>query len=168
LYYWSDGNRLYFASEIKALLRVPGIPRELDASSLNQYLTFLWVPGGRTLLKNIRKVEPGHYLLWTRTGVTTHRWFSLAYEPDYSVGEADWLEQVDATFMRTTRRQMVSEVPLGAFLSGGADSSAITACMRRCFPEREIRCYTVEMDGADIAREGFADDLPYARRVADH
>src|SRR5690606_34613566 len=63
LYYWADGERLHFASEIKALLRVPGIPRELDAPSLNQYLTFLWVPGGRTLLKNIRKVEPGHYLL---------------------------------------------------------------------------------------------------------
>jgi asparagine synthase (glutamine-hydrolysing) len=167
LYYWRSGDGLFFASEIKALLRIPEVPRELNREAVPHYLTFLWVPGQETMLKAIRKLEPGHYLVWRDGQVTEKRWFSLAYEPDESVTEEEWIERIHDTFMRTTRRQMVSDVPLGAFLSGGTDSSSIVACMRRAYPEREINCYTVYFREGDMVRDQFVDDYPYARRVAD-
>jgi asparagine synthase (glutamine-hydrolysing) len=166
LYYWRDARRLFFASEIKALLRVPGVPRELYEPAVSHFLTFLWVPGEHTLLRGIQKLEPGHLLTWQDGRIETRRWFDLAYEPDDSVPEDQWVERVHDTFMRTTRRQMVSDVPLGAFLSGGTDSSAIVACMRHSFPERKIKCYTVRMRREDMGREGFVDDYPYATEVA--
>jgi asparagine synthase (glutamine-hydrolysing) len=168
LYYWQQGPRLYFASEIKALLEVPDIPRELDRDAIPDYLTFLWVPGRDTLLKGIHKLEPGHHLIWKEGHVELGQWFWLPYEPDTSVGESEWVERVHDTFTRTTRRQMVSDVPLGAYLSGGADSSSIAACMRSSFPERKIKCYTVRFDPQDMVREQFEDDYPYAKRVAEH
>ncbi|HKQ47001.1 MAG TPA: asparagine synthase (glutamine-hydrolyzing) [Phycisphaerae bacterium] len=166
LYYWQDGEKLYFASEIKALTRIPELPRELNENAVPQYLTLLWVPGEETMLKAVRKIEPGHLLLWKDGRITTRQWFSLDYEPDESVSEAEWIERVHDTFMRTTRRQMVSDVPLGAFLSGGTDSSAIVACMRQSFPDRPISCYTYTFDAADMARDQFEYDYPYAQEVA--
>ena len=167
LYYWRDGPRLYFASELKALLRVPGIPRRLNTSAIPDYLTFLWVPGEDTLLEGIKKLEPGHFLRWRDGDVEIRPWFRLEYQPDPSISEAEWIERVHETFMRTTRRQMVADVPLGAFLSGGLDSSSIVACMRHSFPERPITAYTVRFDANDMARDQGVDDYPYARRVAD-
>jgi asparagine synthase (glutamine-hydrolysing) len=168
LYYWCDGRRIYFASEIKALLAIPEIPRRLHLQSLADYLTFLWVPGEDTVLEGIKKLEPGHYLLWQDGKIEIRQWFQLEWEPDEGPSERDWVEQVHDTFMRATRRQMVSDVPLGAFLSGGLDSSSIVACMRRSFPQREITTYTVRFDPGDMAREQGADDYPYAVQVARH
>jgi asparagine synthase (glutamine-hydrolysing) len=168
LYYWQDGRRMFFASEIRSLLQVPGLPREVNVEALPQYLTFLYVPGEETMLRSIKKVEPGHYLLWRDGKVEDQQWFSLTYEPDESVPEAEWIERVHDTFMKATRRQMVSDVPLGAFLSGGLDSSAIVACMRHSFPDREIKCYTYDYGVEDEARDQFERDYPYARQVAEH
>lgn len=168
LYYWQNGERLFFASEIKSLLRVPGVPRELNRERLPDFLTFLWVPGDQTLLRGIQKLEPGCLLTWKDGRISIRRWFSLRYEPDESVAEAEWVERVHDTFMRTTRRQMVADVRLGAFLSGGLDSSSIVACMRHAFPEREINCYTAHFRAEDLTRDQFVDDYPYAKRVADH
>lgn len=168
LYYWRCGKKLYFASEIKALLQIPGIPRELNESQIPTYLTMLWVPGEETMLKGINKVEPGHYLRWKNGNIETNQWFHLPYEPDESVREEEWIERVHDTFMATTKRQMVSDVPLGAFLSGGLDSSSIVACMRHSFPNRDIKCYTIAYDEKDLEREGFENDYPYAKKVAEH
>jgi len=168
LYYWVDGPRIYFASEIKALLTIPEIPRRVHVPSIADYMTLLWVPGENTLLEGVKKLEPGHYLTWKDGQVDVRRWFHLEYEPDDSVSGEQWVEQVHDTFLRTTRRQMVSDVPLGAFLSGGLDSSGIVASMRRAFPEREITTYTVRFDTGDMAREQGVDDYPFALRVARH
>ncbi|MFN0135191.1 MAG: asparagine synthase (glutamine-hydrolyzing) [Phycisphaerae bacterium] len=168
LYYWTDGKRLFFASEVKALLQVPGVPREINRERVQDYVTFLWVPGGETMFRGIRKLEPGHYLHWKDGRLTEKLWYSLEYAPDYSISENEWVERVHDTFMRTTQRQMMSDVPLGAFLSGGADSSSIVACMRASYPDRDIRCYTATWPTADAAQDQFVDDYPYAKRVADH
>lgn len=166
LYYWQNGDRLFFASEIKALLRIPEIPRELNTKCLPDYLTFLWVPGKETMLKAIHKIEPGYYLLWKDGKVVEKRWFSLNYEADESVSEGEWVEQIHDTLMRVVKSQLVSDVPLGAFLSGGTDSSSIVACMRRLHPDRQIKCYTIRFHEGDLVRDQFVDDYPYARRVA--
>jgi asparagine synthase (glutamine-hydrolysing) len=167
LYYWCDGRRLFFASEIKALMCVPGIPRQINHEAIPAYLTFLWVPGEDTMFRGIRKLEPGHSLVWRDGRLTVRQWFSLSYEPDDAVSEADWIERVHETFMRVTRRQMVSDVPLGAFLSGGLDSSSIVVSMRQAFPQRPIKCYTAYFDPGDLRLDQMVDDYPYARRVAD-
>jgi len=166
LYYWQSGRKLIFASEIKALLQHPDVPNRLNHAAVPDYLTFLWVPGDETMLAGIRKLEPGHLLTWLDGRVETRAWFELNYEPDMSVPVDEWTERVHDTFMRTTRRQMVSDVPLGAFLSGGADSSSIVACMRHSFPDRHIKCYTVRLPAGSMVRDQFVDDFPYAERVA--
>lgn len=168
LYYWVDGDHLYFASEIKALLRIPGLPRELHLPSVADYLTFLWVPGENTLLSQVKKLEPGHYLLWQNGKIETRSWFQLDYDPDESLSPAELTERVRETFTAAVRRQMVSDVPLGAFLSGGLDSSSIVASMRAAYPDRDITTYTVRFGDGDMAREQGVDDYPYARRVAAH
>jgi len=167
LYYWQDNRRLYFASEIKALLRIPEIPRQLNESALSAYLTFLWVPGEQTMLKSVKKLEAEHLLIWKDGQLRIKKWFTLNYTPEVSVSEEQWIERVRDTFMRTTRRQMVSDAPLGAFLSGGLDSSSIAACMRKSFPERQITCYTIAHKEEELVREGIVHDLPYARKVAE-
>jgi asparagine synthase (glutamine-hydrolysing) len=168
LYYCTRADRLAFASEMKSLLRLPGFPRELNQAAVETYLTFLWVPGQQTMLKGIEKLEPGHYLIWKEGKVEIRRWFALEYYPDDSVAEDDWVERIRDTFLRVTRRQMVSDVPLGAFLSGGVDSSSIVASMREAFPDRPITCYTARIDPNDAGRDRFVDDYPYACLVAQH
>ena len=167
LYYWCDGPRLYFASEIKGLLAIPELPRKLHLPSVASYLTYLWDPGETTLLEGVRKLEPGQLLLWKDGEISLRTWFSLAWEPDESVGEEEWARRVDDAVLAATRRQMVSDVPLGAFLSGGLDSSSLVACMRRSFPDREIRSYTVRFETDEMVREMGVEDLPYARQVAE-
>jgi asparagine synthase (glutamine-hydrolysing) len=130
------------------------------------YLTFLWVPGENTLLSGIKKLEPGHFAIWEDGQLETKRWFNMEYEPDESRTEAQWNEEVHDSFMNATKRQMVSDVPLGAFLSGGLDSSSIVACMRNVYPDREINTYTVRFDRGAMAQEQGVDDYPYARKVA--
>ena len=166
LYYRTEGRALYFASEIKALLRIPGVERKLHVPSLGDYLTFLWVPGEHTMLAGVNKLEPGQTLVWQDGKTDIQRWFHLRYEPDDTLDESEWIEEVHETFMRTTKRQMVSDVPLGAFLSGGLDSSSIVACMRQAFPGRTIQTYSVRFEKGLIAREQGVDDYPYAKRVA--
>lgn len=167
-YYWEDSGELYFASEVKALLAVDRIPRRMNSEVLTTYLTLLWVPGEETMFEGIKKLEPGHCGIWKAGELRTWRWFDLTYVPDGGVGEKTWVERVHDTFCRATARQMVSDVPVGAFLSGGLDSSAIMSCMRRSFPDREIHAYTMAFESSTLKREGITDDFPYALRVARH
>ena len=168
LYYWQHGEALYFASELKALLQVPEVPREINREALPAYLTLLWVPGSDTMLRGVRKLEPGQWLTWEAGRVRTGMWFDLDYTADPHASEAEWIERTRGAFLETTRRQMISDVKLGAFLSGGLDSSSIVAAMRKASPAGRISCYTTAYDPRDLQREGLVDDLPYARQVAAH
>jgi asparagine synthase (glutamine-hydrolysing) len=166
LYYATQGQAIYFASEIKALLTVPAIPNSLNERALESYLTFLWVPGEETLMRGIRKLEPGHYLLWEQGQIAIKPWFALSYEPEHGRTAAEWVDEVRAAVLSATRRQVVADVPLGAFLSGGLDSSSLVASMRASFPDRRIRTYTTRSQPGDVAAEQGTDDYPFARRAA--
>jgi asparagine synthase (glutamine-hydrolysing) len=167
LYYVVQGHAIYFASEIKALLSGPAIPNSLNERALASYMTFLWVPGSETLMRGIRKLEPGHYLLWEQGRIAIRPWFELSYEPEYGRTATEWVDEVKAAVVGATRRQLVADVPLGAFLSGGLDSSSLVASMRTLFPDRGIRTYTIRSPAGDMAAEQGTDDYPYARRVAE-
>ncbi len=167
LYLVTNSRGLAFASELKALLPLAPESRTLDPEAINRYLTFLWCPGEGTPLKEIRKVLPGEALA-IKNGKISRRWIYYKL-PVFRGVHADLSEReaIDGTLthLRTAvHRQLVADVPVGAFLSGGLDSSAIVALAREIDPN--IRCFTIDAGGA--LNPGDADDLPYAHRVARH
>lgn len=167
LYYAALDDRFVFASEIKALLHLMPDSGGLDVAAIQRYLTFLWCPGEGTPLKSVRKLSPGEAMV-VHAGRIARRW--TWYRLPVFRGLAPTLDERGAvngtlTHLRqAVRRQMVADVPVGAFLSGGLDSSAIVALAREQNPD--IRCFTIEAEGGQEA--GVTDDLPYARRVATH
>lgn len=165
LYYLHQPHRLVFASEIKAILAVPGVSSEIDPSALRQYLALGYVPAPLSLFAGIRKLPPGSTLTVDGAEVKVRRYWHLPPPEIDSLDEAEWTDAVRARLEEAVVRQMVSDVPLGAFLSGGIDSSAIVAFMARN-TSTPVRTYSVGFAGGRAA--GFYDELPHARRVARH
>jgi len=167
LYYTEQPQGIAFASEIKGLLKLaPGL-RELDVAALHRYLSFLWCPGEGTPLKAVRKLLPGEAMV-LRNGKIERRftWYRL---PAFRgiARDLDERASVEGTerFVRAAvQRQMVADVPVGAFLSGGLDSSAVVAFAREISPD--LQCFTIRQIGG--AEQGSTDDLPYAEAVAKH
>jgi len=169
LYFSEAGGAFAFASEIKALLCFPWVARTLDPQALAHYLRYLWCPAPRTPLTDVHKLEPGTALV-VRDGRIVRRWRHYvlpAPGPDPTPSVSDWAAEVRRCLAKAVERQMVSDVPLGAFLSGGLDSSAVVAFARRHAAGR-LQCFTIDPGEAFAKKEGFAQDLPYAERVARH
>jgi asparagine synthase (glutamine-hydrolysing) len=148
---------LAFASELKALLRLPGVSRELDPAALDAYLALQYVPAG-TALRGVEKLPPGHVLVAEGGDVRVERYWSLEGRAE-ELGDQGWLERVRETVGAAVRRRLVADVPLGALLSGGIDSAVVAAEMARA--GGRVRTFTV----------GFGDDRyderAYARAVAE-
>jgi asparagine synthase (glutamine-hydrolysing) len=169
-YYWNHGSRFAFASEIKALLQVPGIVAEVDPHSLHQYLTFLWVPDPKTMFRGILKLPAGHYGLLREGKLTITQYWDLTFpEADqrYRRSEDDLAEEVRERFRGSVQSQMVSDVPLGAFLSAGLDSSSIVATMRSA-TDQPVRTYTITFPQKYRVGENTLDDPEVATRLARH
>ncbi len=158
LYWTADGDRIVFASEIKALLRNPSIKRELALEAIDDYLALGAVPAPATVWRGIEALPPAHVLVWQDGRVRTEEYWDLAFAPDASRSEASWLEEFDAVFSEAVRLRMVADVPLGAFLSGGIDSTAVVAAMVRA--SGRVRTTTVGFDEAAFS------EADQARRMA--
>jgi asparagine synthase (glutamine-hydrolysing) len=155
-----------FASEIKAILATGLVERALDAEALNQYLTFLWTPDPHTVFRGIYKLPPAHLLRWRAGEIRVQEWWDVSFdEIEEGRGEDWWRERVLETLERVVRMEMVSDVPLGAFLSGGVDSSSIVALMNRHGDGRRICTYTVGIEQEDLRYDIIPDDAVWARRV---
>jgi asparagine synthase (glutamine-hydrolysing) len=168
LYVAATAQGVLFGSEIKALLCERSVPRDIDRVALHQMLAYLWTPAPRTMLSGVRKIEPGCALL-VSGGRIAREWsyYRLPYDGSRSRADGAQLARELADHVATAvRRQLVSDVPVGAFLSGGLDSSAVVAMMRRELPDRPIQTFCIGF--ADGGVEDNAEDLPYARRVARH
>jgi len=169
LYYAETSRGFLFGSEIKALMRDSALSREIDPAALHYMLAYLWTPAPRTVLASVRKLEPGTALL-VRGGKVRRRWafYDIPYDGTVSSDSEAMLSTELADHLSTAvRRQLVADVPVGAFLSGGLDSSAVVAMMRRALPDQRITCFSIGFrDGMGL--EGTTADLPYARRVARH
>jgi asparagine synthase (glutamine-hydrolysing) len=166
LYYWECGGKLAFASEIKALLEVPGIEARMDMEALDQYLSFLWVPDPLTMFEGIRKLPAGHFALWERGEFKIEQYWDLTFPPAdhrFDRTEADLADEIRERFCASVERQMVSDVPIGAFLSAGLDSSSIVAAMARKQP---VRTYTITFPEKYRVGETTIDDPAVARRLA--
>lgn len=133
LYYAVDGDRLLFASEIKALLAA-GLPRRVSSAALVEYFTFQNVYSDLTLFDGVHMLPAGFTLTADDAGVRTQRYWDLAFEPDEDVSEAEWEERIAEAFTDAVRRQLVSDVPVGSYLSGGMDSGSIVSVASRHVP----------------------------------
>jgi asparagine synthase (glutamine-hydrolysing) len=171
LHYAIDGKRLVFGSELKALLCDPALRREIDPIALDEYLAYEFVPSPRSIVRGINKLQPAHTLTWTVTD-GTHR-LRRYWTPELGVGETarprsldrrrsldSDCEELRSVLRESVRKELISDVPLGVFLSGGIDSSAVTAMMTQL--GGDVKSFSV----------GFADrsfdESDHARRVARH
>jgi asparagine synthase (glutamine-hydrolysing) len=163
LYVYRDADVLLFASEPKAILAWPGFRPELDHAALEDYLAYGIVPGPRSIFRGITKLPPAHTLIVEphRLGAAPRRYWRLKFEPNESLTAEEWTEAVHAKFAESVKAHMIADVPVGAFLSGGLDSSAVVATASRLSAER-LRTYSI-----GFAEDGFS-ETPHARVVADH
>lgn len=163
LYYAElPGGGLAFASELKALLPVPGWSREIDPLALDWFLATRYIPSPRTIYLGARKLPPAHRLIiGAGEPLRIERYWDIAFIPDERSDEQEWSERLRQTLTDAVRRQMVADVPLGAFLSGGIDSSIIVGLMAQATAE-PVRTFTVVFPGW-----GGLDESTYARAVAE-
>lgn len=164
LYVLQDGRRLAFATEAKALLQLPGVRTELNRAALPDFLHLGYVPAPLSIFQGIRKLPPATLLAVEDGQVREWRYWQMPTSVDRRTSEAEWVERIRAGIERSVQAQMVSDVPIGAFLSGGVDSSAVVAAMARASTQ-PIRTYAIGFEGG--AAEQLYNELPYARRVAE-
>jgi len=168
LYYSHQGNKLAFASEVKAILQAPQMDSKLDLESLHQYLTFLWVPDPKTMFQGIYKLPAGHCATFRDGGLKIRQYWDLSFPPagtHYSRSEADLADEVRERFRQSVEAQMVSDVPIGAFLSAGLDSSSIVAMMCRS-TKQPVRTYTITFPRKYRVGETTLDDPDVPARLA--
>jgi asparagine synthase (glutamine-hydrolysing) len=170
LYYAQTADGLVFASELKAVLQSPSVSRALDIDAVRQYTRFLWCPAPQTILQNVRKLLPGQ-AAWAVDGKVTKSWqyYDLPFDQEpHAFSDDDAISTTRAVIAHAVERQMVADVPVGAFLSGGLDSTAVVAFARQHEQAEPLRCFTIAFSEGKTAAEGVADDLPYARKAARH
>ena len=167
-YYAQVGRKLAFASEVKALLHVPHIEAEVDLESLHQYLTFLWVPDPKTMFRGIHKLPAGHCATFCDGELRIRQYWDLSFpraDAEYSRSEPDLADELRERFQQSVRAQMVSDVPIGAFLSAGLDSSSIVAMMRKSTAQ-PVRTYTITFPQKYRVGETTLDDPQVPARLA--
>lgn len=168
LYFVIQGDKFLFSSEIKSFLCWSEFSKDVDKAAILETLIYLWTPGPRTMFTHVRKLLPGQSLTIC-PGETPVLSYSSNIKPEakpYGMNEEDIIELLQGQLCRSTQSQLVSDVPVGAFLSGGLDSSSIVAMAERN-GRRISRCYTIDYAGGR-KWEGMVNDLDYARKVARH
>ena len=165
LFYWLTPSRLVFASELKAMFQLPDFPRRLDRGVLEHYLAFGYVPHDLCLVEGVRKLAPAHLLTYELDGgnhAIRRYWDLPEFDARRRPSEDDLVAELDHLLLEAVRRQMVADVPIGILLSGGVDSSLVTAMASRV-SSRPIKTFTISFPG-----HGIHDEAPYARLVASH
>jgi len=160
LVYAITGSSLIFASEIKAILQDPQVERQVDLEAIHYYLTYGYVPPPMTAFKGIKKLAPGHILTWEKGDLRIERYWDLHYTPKTMLSEAECQERILELLREATKIRLISDVPLGAFLSGGIDSSSVVAMMSQVASE-PVKTYSIGFEEADF------DELHYARLIAE-
>jgi asparagine synthase (glutamine-hydrolysing) len=165
VYYATQGESFCFASEIKAILGSGLIEPKIDPAALESYLRLLWVPEPGTLFAGIRKLDPGATLLWDGKRALVERYWDVP-APEGPVAMDEAAQRVGAALESAVKRQLRSDVPVGAFLSGGIDSTAIVGLAAK-LNLKEVRTYTIRFRSEDRVGEGAVDDSKYSRLVAE-
>lgn len=159
LFYAADENRIVFASELKALLSNEQISREVNRHALSDYFSFGYIPAPKTIYESVRKVMPGSYLIATANGIRQQSYWDLSFAGVENRTEEEWCERIRHELCEATRVRLMSDVPLGAFLSGGIDSSAVVATMSHLMRRPVTTC------SIGFREEQF-NEAEYARQVS--
>ncbi|MFO1431863.1 MAG: asparagine synthase (glutamine-hydrolyzing) [Candidatus Competibacteraceae bacterium] len=163
LFYAQVGDALLFGSEIKAILAAGRVERELDYQALDAFIAFTYIPAPLTVYKAIRKLEPGHLLVFQAGQVEKRCYWDLDFaRPDTTSGEQAWLERFEEAIEEAVKTHLVSDVAVGAFLSGGIDSSLVVALMSRHLAD-PVKTFTIGFGGA---RHALIDERPLAAAAA--
>jgi asparagine synthase (glutamine-hydrolysing) len=161
LFYSFRGSVLSFASELRALTQDPEVPREIDPEAIDAYLAYGYVPAPLSIFRDVRKLPPAHQLVFENGALTIERYWRLDYSQKRSFGDPRELdEQIRTALRKAVGRRMVADVPVGAFLSGGIDSSAVVAAMAEQSPE-PVKTFSIGFADASV------DELPRARLIAE-
>jgi asparagine synthase (glutamine-hydrolysing) len=161
LVYRQDSGRLLFASELKSLLEVPGIPREIDPSAIDEYLTYQYIPHPNTIFRGYRKLPPGHWAVWQDDKLEVKPYWNPDFGVERRVPAIQAIDQLRVLVENAVQIRLRSDVPLGAFLSGGIDSSIVVALMQKLSAE-PIKTFTIGFPVKEYDESG------YAERVANH
>jgi asparagine synthase (glutamine-hydrolysing) len=165
LHYWHAGDTIIFASEIKSILQHPKVTREVNSEAISDFLSFNYVPDPATAFRGIHKLPPGHTLTFKDSRLTVQSYWDFNYagaaadEREYD--ESYYVERVRELITESVKLRLISDVPLGAFLSGGIDSSTIVATMARLM-DRPVKTFSIGFS------ESSFDELDYARATARH
>ncbi|MFP4547624.1 MAG: asparagine synthase (glutamine-hydrolyzing) [Fidelibacterota bacterium] len=160
LYYYHNGGDFIFGSELKSILAFPAFKKELNYEAMNYYLTFESVPAPLSIFKNIHKLEQSHYLELSNNKLTRNQYYFLEFQPKYSSRDVDfYVQELDWLIGKAVERRKVSDVPLGAFLSGGIDSSLIAAYLSKSM-ENTLKTFSI-----GFAEDSF-DETSHARFVS--
>jgi asparagine synthase (glutamine-hydrolysing) len=163
LYYADLGDSLLFGSELKALLEHPRCPRRLDFESVSRYLAVEYVPTPRSIFEGVRKLPAGHCLIRQEGTTSIEQYWDLSVDPDRTaLSDDEYAERFRQHLRDAVRRRLISDVPLGAFLSGGIDSSSVVALMAEALPAGAVKTFSIGFD------ERSFDESSHARRVARH
>ncbi|MFA6449036.1 MAG: asparagine synthase (glutamine-hydrolyzing) [bacterium] len=158
VYYTHFGGRLYFGSELKSILAVPGFERRLDNAALDAYLTYSYIPAPLSIFESIKKLEPGEMLSYCNGSLAIKQWWNIPDEPPMNISEDEAAGMVRDLISDSVRMRLISDVPVGVFLSGGIDSTTAAAFAAKFSPN--IKSFCIGFD------EGSFDESGYARRAA--
>lgn len=162
LYVTEQDDGLAFASELKALTPIPGLAYDVNPAAVHDFFSFGHVRQPRSIYRQVRQLEPGHVLTIGPTGEARQRAFwQASYRPAEPKSPAEWIDEFRERWLRTVKSHMLADVPVGVFLSGGVDSSAVTAAMAR-FSDRPVKAFTIGFPGTPF------DETRHARAVAEH
>ncbi len=167
-YYVTSDEGFAFSSELKSLLKIPNLDKTIDLETISYHLRFLWSPSPNTMFKSVKKLKPAHYMIVKSGQITETKRF---YIPPYLdkppiISEKEAITEVDRLLEQAVKRQLVSDVQVGAFLSGGLDSTSLAYYAQK-HSSQKLECFTIKIDDEQSANEGFAEDLPYAKKAAE-
>lgn len=170
LYLYLDDNKFLFGSELKSFL-VLNIDRTINYQAICNYLIYLWSPGEMTPFKKVIKLLPGNYLKFNATeysNITPTQYFLNAPKGSFfNLTEEKLIDELDKLLNKAVERQMLADVPVGFFLSGGLDSTLLVAIAKKLYPDRIFPCFTIDVSGWESGTDGFTDDLIYAKKAAE-
>ena len=165
LFYSQNGEGIVFASEIKGVLASELFSPELDRKGLEDFLTFLWPVPPRTMFSNVKQLEPGKLARWKDGKLELEQWWDLDFSKEVKDPSRDWIKEAEQKLIESTRLEMVADVEVGAFLSGGVDSSSLVSLMRR-FSEGKVSAYTTGITNEDLEYDIVPNDVEWSRIVA--
>ena len=164
LYLLMEPHRMIFASELKGILALPDVDRRIDPNALREYLSLGYVPAPHSMIQRIQKLPPASVMSWEGGEFQTRQYWALPEPASERFSESEWIARVRTELERSVKEQMVSDVPLGAFLSGGIDSSAVVGLMARN-TSSPVKTYSIGFDTQGAGR--YYNELPFAKAVAE-